>query len=55
MLSDLDLDKIDEEEKCDGFYAVATNLDDDVRTIIAHFMICYTALLIHRPAPETES
>ena len=79
---ELDLDKIAEEEKYDGFYAVATNLDDDVRTIIgissnrykiedcfrvmktnlsarpvyhhkrdriiAHFMICYTALLIHR-------
>ena len=81
-LYELDLDKIAEEEKYDGFYAVATNLDDDVRTIIsissnrykiedcfrvmktnlsarpvyhhkrdriiAHFMICYTALLIHR-------
>lgn len=73
---------IDEEEKYDGFYAVATNLDDDAQTIleisskrykiedcfrimktnfsarpvyhqnreriIAHFMICYTALLIYR-------
>lgn len=81
-LYELDLDKIAEEEKYDGFYAVATNLDDEVRTIIgissnrykiedcfrvmktnlsarpvyhrkrdriiAHFMICYTALLIHR-------
>ena len=81
-LYELDLAKIAEEEKYDGFYAVATNLDDDVRTIIsissnrykiedcfrvmktnlsarpvyhhkrdriiAHFMICYTALLIHR-------
>ena len=81
-LYELDLSKIAEEEKYDGFYAVATNLDDDVRTIIsissnrykiedcfrvmktnlsarpvyhhkrdriiAHFMICYTALLIHR-------
>lgn len=81
-LYELDLDKIAEEEKYDGFYAVATNLDDDVRMIlsissnrykiedcfrvmktnlsarpvyhhkrdriIAHFMICYTALLIHR-------
>lgn len=81
-LYELDLDKIAEEEKYDGFYAIATNLDDDVRTvidissnrykiedcfrvmktnlsarpvyhhkrdrIIAHFMICYTALLIHR-------
>ena len=81
-LYELDLYKIAEEEKYDGFYAVATNLDDDVKTIIgissnrykiedcfrvmktnlsarpvyhhkrdriiAHFMICYTALLIHR-------
>lgn len=73
---------IEEEEKYDGFYAIATNLDDDVKTIvdisakrhriedcfrvmktnfsgrpvyhhnkeriIAHFMICYTALLIYR-------
>ncbi|GHV48660.1 IS4 family transposase [Synergistales bacterium] len=73
---------IDEEEKYDGFYAIATNLDDDVKTIldisskrykiedcfrimktnlssrpvyhqnreriIAHFMICYTALLVYR-------
>jgi transposase len=73
---------IDEEEKYDGFYAVATNLDDDAKDIIAvssnrykiedcfrvmktnfasrpvfhqkpdrilaHFMICYTALLIYR-------
>ena len=73
---------IDMEEKYDGYYAVATNLDDDIRTIlnisenrykiedcfrilktnfgarpafhkkrtriIAHFMICYTALLIYR-------
>lgn len=73
---------IEEEEKYDGFYAVATNLDDDAKTviginsnrykiedcfritktnlsarpvyhqkdrrIIAHFMICYTALLIYR-------
>jgi len=73
---------IDNEEKYDGFYAVATNLDDDVhailnisdnrykiedcfrvlktnfgarpvfhrgrKRIIAHFMICYTALLIYR-------
>lgn len=73
---------IDMEEKYDGFYAVATNLDDDVKAIlgisdnrykiedcfrilktnfgarpafhrerkriIAHFMICYTALLIYR-------
>jgi len=73
---------IEAEEKYDGFYAVATNLDDDVRAIldisdnrykiedcfrvlktnfkarpafhrnrkriVAHFMICYTALLIYR-------
>ena len=73
---------IDEEEKYDGFYAVATNLDDSAKDIlevsanrykiedcfrvmktnfsarpvyhqkrdriIAHFMICYTALLIYR-------
>ena len=73
---------IEEEEKYDGFYAVATNLDDHPKDIIeisanrykiedcfrvmksnfcarpvyhqkkdriiAHFMICYTALLIYR-------
>jgi transposase len=73
---------IDEEEKYDGFYAVATNLDDSAKDILAvsanrykiedcfrvmktnfssrpvyhhkrdritaHFMICYTALLIYR-------
>ena len=73
---------IEEEERYDGYYAVATNLDDDVKTIIeissrrykieecfrilktnfsaqpifhqareriiAHFMICFTALLIYR-------
>jgi transposase len=78
----LNLSVIDEEEKYDGFYAIATNLDDDVKTIleisakrnkiedcfrimktnlssrpvyhqnreriIAHFMICYTALLLYR-------
>jgi len=78
----IDQDVIDREEKYDGFYAVATNLDDDVKAIldisdnrykiedcfrilktnfgarpafhrdrkriIAHFMICYTALLIYR-------
>lgn len=78
----LDLEKIKEEEKYDGFYAIATNLDDCVKDIlaineqryqiedcfrilktdfvsrpyfhytrkriIAHFMICYTALLIFR-------
>ena len=79
---ELDLEKIREEEKYDGFYAIATNLDDCVKDIlaineqryqiedcfrilktdfasrpyfhrtreriIAHFMICYTALLIYR-------
>ena len=78
----IDTDKITEEEKYDGFYAIATNLDDSVKDIIAineqryqiedcfrllktdfvsrpyfhrnreriiaHFMICYTALLIFR-------
>ena len=78
----LDEEKIAEEAKYDGFYAIATNLDDPAsdilaineqrykiedcfrvlktdfasrpyfhRTrerIIAHFMICYTALLIYR-------
>jgi transposase len=73
---------IDEEEKYDGYYAIATNLGDDAKSIIeisskrykiedcfrvmktnfsarpiyhqnkeriiAHFMICYTALLICR-------
>jgi len=73
---------IEEEEKYDGYYAVATNLDDKAKDIwaihsnrhkiedcfrvlktnfearpiyhrnsnriIAHFMICYTALLIYR-------
>lgn len=73
---------IEQEEKYDGYYAVATNLDDDAKAIleinskrykiedcfrvlktnfnarpvyhrnrnriIAHFMICYTALLIYR-------
>ncbi len=79
---ELDLEKIRDEEKYDGFYAIATNLDDCVKDIlaineqryqiedcfkilktdfasrpyfhrtreriIAHFMICYTALLIFR-------
>lgn len=78
----LDLEKIAEEEKYDGYYAVATNLQDDAKTILniaqqrykiedcfrvmkthfngrpiyhrkperirAHFLICYTALLIYR-------
>ena len=79
---EIDQSIIDEEEKYDGFYAVATNLDDSAKDIIeisanrykiedcfrvmktnfsarpvyhqkrdriiAHFMICYTALLIYR-------
>lgn len=78
----LDMDKIHEEEKYDGFYAVATNLDNSAKDILAvaqnrykiedcfrimktnfdarpvflrkperiraHFLICYTALLIYR-------
>lgn len=78
----LNSDKIAEEEKYDGYYAVATNLDDEAKDILsishnrykiedcfrvmktnfearpvyhrkeerirAHFMICYTALLIYR-------
>lgn len=78
----IDWSVIEKEEKYDGFYAVATNLDDSARDIlevstnrykiedcfrmmktnfsarpvfhqkreriIAHFMICYTALLIYR-------
>lgn len=81
-LYEIDNSIIAEEEKYDGFYAIATNLDDDAKTIIdisskrhriedcfrvmktnfsgrpiyhhnreritAHFMICYTALLIYR-------
>ena len=79
---EIDQAVIDEEEKYDCFYAVATNLDDPAKDIlamsvnrykiedcfrimksnfsarpvfhkkreriIAHFMICYTALLIYR-------
>ena len=79
---EIDQSVIDEEEKYDGYYAVATNLDDDAKAILkinsqrykiedcfrilktnfsarpvyhskgnritAHFMICYTALLIYR-------
>lgn len=79
---EIDEDKIAEEEKYDGFYAVATNLDDPAKDILnimekrykieecfkimktnfngrpihhreerrikAHFMICYTALLVYR-------
>lgn len=78
----LDEDKIAEEEKYDGYYAVATNLDDPAKDILsiahnryrieecfrvmktnfsgrpvnhrkpqrikAHFLICYTALLVYR-------
>lgn len=79
---EIDEGRIREEEKYDGYYAVATNLDDDAAQILeisskrykiedcfrilktnfsgrpvyhhtkehitAHFMICYTALLIYR-------
>lgn len=79
---EIDQSLIENEKKYDGFYAVATNLDDDAKTIlginskryliedcfrilktnfrarpayhrkknrlIAHFMVCYTALLIYR-------
>lgn len=78
----LNQDIIDEEEKYDGYYAIATNLDDSAKDIIAissrrykiedcfrvmktnfsarpvfhqnkeriiaHFMICYTSLLVYR-------
>jgi transposase len=78
----LDLEKIAEEEKYDGFYALATNVDASVNEILeissnrykiedcfrvmktnldarpiyhrkrerikAHFLICYTSLLIYR-------
>ena len=78
----LDESKIAEEEKYDGYYAVATNLQDPVKDILAvsqkryqiedcfrimktnftgrpvnhrlsnriraHFLICYTALLVYR-------
>ena len=78
----IDESKIAEEEKYDGFYAVATNLDDDAKEILAiskkryqiedcfrimktnfsgrpvnhrnpnrikaHFLVCYTALLVYR-------
>ncbi|MDD4754426.1 MAG: IS1634 family transposase [Desulfitobacteriaceae bacterium] len=78
----IDQSVIDNEEKYDGYYAVATNLEDDTKSIleinsrrykiedcfrilktnfnarpvyhrnrkriIAHFMVCYTALLIYR-------
>lgn len=78
----LDQDKIAEEEKYDGYYAVATNLQDHAKDILAvsnkryqieecfrimktnfdgrpvnhrlqerikaHFLVCYTALLVYR-------
>ena len=78
----IDEDKIREEEMYDGYYAVATNLDDSAKDILAvshnrykiedcfrimktnfsgrpafhwndariraHFLICYTALLVYR-------
>ena len=78
----LDEAKIAEEERYDGYYAIATNLDDSVHDILAisrkrymiedcfrimktnfrsrpvnhskpyrikaHFLICYTALLVYR-------
>lgn len=79
---ELDMDKIRDEERYDGYYAVATNLNDPAKDILAimhkryqiedcfrimktsfdarpvyhrnpdrikaHFLICYTALLIYR-------
>lgn len=81
-LYEIDQTVIEDEEKYDGYYAVATNLDDEAKTIIgissnrykiedcfrvmktnlsahpvfhqkreriiAHFLICYTALLLYR-------
>lgn len=78
----LDEERIQEEERYDGFYAIATNLEDDPKDILtisakrykieedfrilktnfsgrpvghrlqeriqAHFLICYTALLLYR-------
>ena len=70
----IDEEKIKEEEKYDGYYAVATNLTDPAKDILiedcfrimktnfsgrpafhwteprihAHFLICYTALLVYR-------
>ena len=78
----IDEEKIKEEERYDGYYTVATNLDDPVKDILevtnnrykiedcfrimktnfsgrpafhwtetrikAHFLICYTALLVYR-------
>ena len=79
---ELDQERIRQEEKYDGFYAVATNLEDDALTVLginerrykieecfrimkttfrtrpvfhsradrirAHFLICYSALLVYR-------
>jgi len=79
---DIDQSVIDKEEMYDGYYAVATNLEDDAKAIleisnnrykiedcfrilktnfsaqpvfhrdrkriIAHFLVCYTALLVYR-------
>ena len=79
---EIDTEAIEKEEKYDGYYAVATNLDDDAKTVLAisegrnkieecfrimksnfdarpiyhrkeeritaHFMVCFTALLIYR-------
>lgn len=83
---ELNQEAINEEEKYDGFYAVATNLEDSAKyileissnrykiedcfrimktnfsarpvfhqnreRIVAHFMVCYTALLIYRILEE---
>lgn len=35
MIPSMDEDVATEEERCDGFYAVCTNLEDDVATIIS--------------------
>ena len=35
MIPSIDEDVATEEERCDGFYAVCTNLEDDVATIIS--------------------
>ena len=82
VIYEIDEEKIRDEEKYDGYYAVATNLEDPARDILAisskryqiedcfrimkssfdarpvyhykpdrikaHFLICYTALLIYR-------
>ena len=82
MVTSIDEDMVRDEEQYDGFYAVCTNLEDDVQTIIginqrrwqieecfrimksefqarpvylsrkdrimAHFITCFTALIIYR-------